>query len=80
MSLKIIREAIQNKKMLCPQCNQPIQKFDKYIEMTQNVWDGPGDSGKDMSTVGSKVTLTCGNAGCDWSERTEYWSNYLDEN
>ena len=75
MSLQVIRKAIADKKMLCPECKKPVQQFDKYTEMTASVWDGAGDSG--LETAGSKVTLICGN--CSWKERTEYWSNYIEE-
>lgn len=75
MSLQVIKDAIAGQKMKCPTCGKPVQKFDKYTEMTASVWDGAGDSG--LETAGSKVTLICGN--CDWTERTEYWSNYIDE-
>ncbi len=77
MSLQQIKQAIADRKMICPECRAPIGKFDKYTELTASVWDGAGDS--DLETAGSKVTLICGNASCAWSERTEYWSNYIDE-
>lgn len=75
MSAKVIQEAIDNKKMQCPKCKKPVQQFEKFVELTESVWDGAGDSG--LSTKGSKVTLICGNSGCDWKERTEYWDNYI---
>jgi hypothetical protein len=75
MSQQVIQDAITGGKMKCPNCGKPVKQFDKYTEMTASVWDGAGDSG--METAGSKVTLICGN--CDWRERTEYWSNYIDE-
>jgi len=75
MSFQQIKQLIADKKFKCPSCSSPVQKFDKFTEITQSVWDGPGDSG--LETQGSKVTLICGS--CDWTERTEYWSNYIDE-
>jgi len=75
MSLAKIKKAIEDKAMICPSCNQPIKKFDKYVEMTESVWDGAGDSNHE--TAGSKVTLICGNDDCTWQERTEYWSSFL---
>lgn len=75
MSLQVIQNAISGEKMKCPNCGKPVKQFDKFVEMTASVWDGAGDSG--LETAGSKVTLICGN--CDWRERTEYWSNYIDE-
>lgn len=75
MSLQRIKQGIEERKFICPQCEKPIQQYDKFTEMTASVWDGAGDS--DLATAGSKVTLICG--ACDWKERTEYWSNYLRE-
>ena len=40
MSAEVIKTAIANKKMLCPECHQPIQKFDKYAETIDAVRDG----------------------------------------
>ena len=77
MTLQEIKTAIQSKKMRCPQCKEPVQKFDKFVEMVDSVWDGAGDS--KVESAGSKVTLICGNGGCDWKERTEYWRNYIYE-
>jgi hypothetical protein len=77
MSLQTIKTAIAEKKMRCPQCKEPVQKFDKFVEMVGSVWDGAGDS--KTENAGSKVTLICGNGTCDWRERTEYWANYIDE-
>ena len=45
--------------------------------MTTDVWDGAGDT--NIATGGGKVTLICGNEGCLWKERTEYWDNYIEE-
>lgn len=75
MSQQLLQEAITNKKMRCPQCKGAIQKFDKYVETVSSVWDGAGDSHAEPS--GSKVTLICGNSGCDWRERTEFWTGYI---
>ncbi len=75
MSLSKIKQAIQDEKLLCPACKKPVKQFDKYVEMVSSIWEGAGDSAREES--GSKVTLTCGNPGCDWKERTEYWANYI---
>jgi hypothetical protein len=76
MSLQVIKTAIADKKLVCPKCKSPIQKFDKFVEMVESVWDGAGDS--KLETGKSKVTLICANGNCDWQERTEYWDNYLE--
>lgn len=75
MSVKVIEQAIKDKKMICPECKGAVQKYEKYVEMTASVWDGAGDS--NLETAGSKVTLICANGDCDWEERTEYWENYI---
>jgi hypothetical protein len=75
MSQERIKTAIADKKMICPQCKQPVQQYEKYIDMIASVWDGAGDSKTEFS--GSKVTLICGNGKCDWRERTEYWDSYI---
>ncbi|HEY9788408.1 MAG TPA: hypothetical protein V6D17_23670 [Candidatus Obscuribacterales bacterium] len=75
MSLNVIKQAIADRKMICPSCKAPILQFDKYVETCESIWDGAGDSNVQMG--GSKVTLICGNASCDWRERTEYWKNYI---
>jgi RNase P subunit RPR2 len=75
MSLKVIKEAAAGKKMICPKCKKPIQKFEKYAETIDAVREGLGFT--DIDSRGSRVTLTCGNEGCDWTERTEYWSQYI---
>jgi hypothetical protein len=77
MSLQIIKDAISNGKMLCPECKSPIQKFEKYAETIDSVWDGFGDSR--IESRGSRVTLICGNNRCAWKERTEFWSQYLQD-
>lgn len=76
MSQETIKKAIADKKMRCPQCKEPVQKYEKLVEMTSSIWDGAGDSKQE--TAGSKVTLICGNGSCDWKERTEFWSQYID--
>jgi hypothetical protein len=78
MSLQTIKDAISNKKMHCPQCKQPVKQFEKFVETTEQIWDGAGDSDRGQGSKGSKVTLICGNDSCDWRERTEYWHNYID--
>ncbi len=77
MSLQRIKDAVQNNKMRCPSCKSPIQKYEKYVEMVDSVWDGAGDSNTEFA--GAKVTLICGNPNCDWRERTEYWNNYIED-
>jgi len=75
MSLEVINQAICDQKMLCPQCKQPIQKYEKFAETVDSVWDGFGDSR--VESRGSRVTLICGNGSCHWQERTEFWSQYV---
>jgi hypothetical protein len=75
MSQERVKKAIADKKMICPECKKPVQKYEKYQDLVGQVWDGAGDSFG--SPAGSKVTLTCGNDGCEWKERTEYWENYI---
>jgi hypothetical protein len=77
MTLEVIESAISNKKMLCPKCNAPIQSYEKFAPTIDAVWDGFGDSRVDSR--GSRVTLICGNGKCDWRERTEFWSQYIEE-
>jgi len=77
MSEQKIKQAIANKKMRCPECKEPIQKYEKYVDMIASVWDGPGDSF--METSGSKVTLICANGKCEWRDRTEYWQSFIEE-
>jgi len=76
MSLQAIKQSIADQKMICPSCKKPVKQFEKFVEMADSVWEGAGDSNR-MTTAGSKVTLICANAPCDWRERTEYWSNYI---
>ncbi|MBY0356953.1 MAG: hypothetical protein K2W82_03045 [Candidatus Obscuribacterales bacterium] len=77
MSVEKIKGLISEKKIVCPKCKKAVQKFDKYVETMDSVWDGAGDS--HTQAAGSKVTLICGNAPCSWQERSEYWENYIDE-
>lgn len=77
MSLQVIQDAISKKKMLCPECKNPIQKFDKYAETVDSVWDGFGDS--HIESRGSRVTLICSNSPCPWQERTEFWLQYMED-
>lgn len=76
MSWQVIKDAIRDKKMVCPKCKRPITKHEKYVDMVASVWDGAGDSLQETS--GSKVTLICGNQDCDWKERTEFWNQYIE--
>jgi len=73
MALDVIKKAIEEGKMRCPECKGSVKQFDKYVEICDSVWDGAGDSA--LETKGAKVTLICGN--CDWRERTEYWEEYI---
>jgi hypothetical protein len=68
MSLKKITEAVTNKKMICPECKQPVQKFEKYAETIDAVRDGFNVI--EIDSNASRVTLTCGNGSCGWKERT----------
>lgn len=79
MSLQVIKDAIATNKMRCPACKGPVQKYEKYVEMVDQIWDGAGDSNRQSESAASKVTLICGNGSCDWKERTEFWSSYIDE-
>jgi len=75
MSLQAIKEAIANKKMICPQCKKSIQKFDKFAETIDAVRDGFNVT--EVDSRASRVTLICGNGDCSWRERTEYWLEYI---
>lgn len=75
MSIDKFKKIIETQKLICPGCQNPIKSFEKYVETTASVWDGAGDSV--METGEAKVTLICGNPGCNWKERTEYWNNYM---
>jgi len=76
MSVERLKKAIAEQQMKCPSCGKAIQEFDKYQEMASSVWDGAGDS--NLETKGAKVTLICGNDGCAWKERTEFWQSFVD--
>lgn len=75
MTLQRIKEAISNKKMPCPKCKQPIQKFDKFAETIDAVRDG--FNVQEIDSHASRVTLICANGDCDWKERTEYWIDFI---
>lgn len=77
MSQQAIKEAINNKKLICPKCKKPIQKYEKYAETIDAVRDG--FNVQEIDSLGFRVTLVCGNEGCSWSERTEYPFEYGDE-
>jgi len=76
MALQRIKLAIEEGRMKCPLCKKPVKQFEKYVDMVASVWDGPGDTRTETS--GSKVTLICGNSGCPWKERTEFWEQFID--
>lgn len=75
MSLQKIKDAIANQKMICPKCKKPVQTFEKYAETIDAVRDGFNI--QEIDSLSSRVTLTCGNEGCPWKERTEYWDSYI---
>lgn len=77
MTLKELKQAISDNKLLCPECHKPVSQFDKFNEV-EDVWDGAGDSRIDASGR-YKVTLTCTTPPCQWKERTEYWRNYIED-
>jgi hypothetical protein len=77
MSESQIKEAIAAKKMTCPKCGKPIQKYEKFSETIDAVRDGFNI--QEIDSHASRVTLTCGNDGCDFKERTEYWANYIED-
>jgi hypothetical protein len=79
MSLQEVKTAIKEEKLHCPTCHKPVKQFDKFVEMLESAYDGPGSSleAPAGSTVPSKVTLICGNDKCEWRERTEYWRDYI---
>ena len=76
MSLDKFKKIIAEEKLVCPKCNKAVKKFDKYVDRMGAVWDGAGDSLTE-TTGSSLVTLICGNDACAWTERTEYWDEYL---
>ncbi|MBX9695079.1 MAG: hypothetical protein K2Z81_22025 [Cyanobacteria bacterium] len=77
MSRTRLEKAINDGTLLCPTCEKPVKRFDKFVELTESIWDGAGDSKHE--TAGSKVTLICGNEGCDWQDRTEYWEDLIED-
>lgn len=77
MSQEVIKKAIADKKMICPECGKPIQKFDKYADTIDSVRDGFNIV--EIDSHASRVTLTCGNGDCGFHERTEYWANYIQD-
>lgn len=77
MSEQVIKDAIANKKMICPECKKPIQKYEKYAETIDSVRDGFNIL--EVDSMGSRVTLECSNGDCSWQERTEYWEEYINE-
>lgn len=79
MSEKKLKAAIEGKKISCPDCKKPITKYEKFIETCESVWDGAGDSNRTLETGGSKATLICGNGGCAWKNRTEYWEDMVED-
>jgi hypothetical protein len=77
MSLQAIKDAIANKKMICPTCKAPIQQFTNYHETIDAVRDG--FNVQQIDSNGERVTLICGNGSCSWKERTEYPMEYIVE-
>lgn len=78
MSAKaVLEKAIKEGKMKCPECDKSVQKYENPVDVLDSVWDGAGDS--TTESAGCKATLICGNSGCNWKERTEYWEEYVDE-
>lgn len=72
-----IKEAIAAKKMICPKCEKPIQKYEKYAETIDRVSDGFNI--QEIDSHAARVTLICGNEGCKWHERTEYPTEFLSD-
>ena len=70
MSQQAIKEAINNKKLICPKCKKPIQKYEKYAETIDAVRDG--FNVQEIDSLGFRVTLVCANEGVLWSKRSEY--------
>lgn len=77
VSLTEFKQAIANKKLLCPECKKPIEEYERFQEV-EDVQDGAGDSRVD-SSGNYKVTLKCTTAPCAWKERTEYWRNLIED-
>lgn len=76
MSLEEFKDAFNNKKLICPKCQKPILKYDKYAETIDAVRDGFNI--QEIDSYGARVTLICANEGCTWKERVDYWTNYMD--
>ena len=76
MSLQEFKSALEGKKLICPKCKKPISKFEKYAETIDAVRDGFNI--QEIDSHGARVTLICGNDGCAWKERTDYWENFED--
>lgn len=76
MSLQEFKTALEGKKLICPKCKKPISKFEKYAETIDAVRDGFNI--QEIDSHGARVTLICGNDGCAWKERTDYWENFED--
>lgn len=79
MSLQVLQDAIGSSKLRCPQCKKPIDKYEKFVEMADSVWDGAGDCDSRTQYAGSKVTLICSDDKCNWRERTEFWRNFIED-
>ena len=75
MSLQMIKQAIADGKIPCPKCKQPVKSFEKFAETIDAVRDG--FNVLEIDSHASRVTLICGNADCDWKERTEYWQSMI---
>lgn len=77
MTEKMVKEAIASKKMKCPECGQPIQKWEKFSETVDRLRDGFNIT--EIDSYSTRVTLTCGNGDCPYRERTEYWANLIED-
>jgi hypothetical protein len=77
MSEQLVKEAISNEKLKCPECKKPIRKYDKYADTIDSVRDGFNIV--EIDSRASRVTLICNNEPCAWKERTEYWTNYEED-
>ena len=75
MLLQEIKDAIAQHKMICPKCEKPVQKFEKYAETIDAVRDG--FNMLEIDSHSARVTLICGNGDCKWQERTEYPMEFL---
>jgi len=77
MSEQIIKDAIANGKMMCPKCKNAIKHYEKFAATIDAVRDG--FNVQEIDSHASRVTLKCGNDGCSWSDRTEYWEDMIEE-